>query len=102
MVAPYEAGPTEDSIAREMARLTFDKVTTIAEVQHVHSRRLATIESKLDDHSAMHKSHSAMLKEHSVRLATIESKLDDHSTTLKEHGVMLRQILARLPEPPAA
>ena len=74
MVAPHEAGPVEDSIAREMARLTFEKVTTIAGVQYVHSRRLASI----------------------------ESKLDDHSVTLNEHGIMLRQILARLPEPPAA
>lgn len=71
MAAPYEADPIEDTIAREMARLTFEKVTSIAEVQHAHSRRLASIEVKLDDHGVM----------------------------LKEHGVILREILTRLPEP---
>lgn len=74
MVAQHDTGPVEDSIAREMARLTFEKVNTIAEVQQDHSRRLGAIESKLDDHSGV----------------------------LKEHGIMLREILVRLPEPPAA
>lgn len=66
------------SAQRRINRLEND-VLSIYEILTKHRRIL-------DEHSAMHLSHSAKLDEHSAMHASHSAKLDKHSRILDEHS----------------